>query len=169
MWSAKTDHQKKTRCSASRELHSLRAMSVSPFHFHWDCQFFLFGFCVIKLTGFPVLCIWDAQVRRHFQDCHHRHVTCVFMRVNLFFVCANQHSRVCILFMCMQICSSVFSCLSMFHVFRKHFFMLAFMFSLPVFMQSFVFTQSHHRDLARGFLLSSKFIHGPSHLNKTTC
>ena len=25
------------------------------------------------LTGFPVLCIWDAQVRRHFQDCHHRH------------------------------------------------------------------------------------------------
>ena len=25
------------------------------------------------LTGFPLFCIWDAQVRRHFQDCHHRH------------------------------------------------------------------------------------------------
>ena len=25
------------------------------------------------LTDFPGLCIWDAQVRRHFQDCHHRH------------------------------------------------------------------------------------------------
>ena len=25
------------------------------------------------MTGLPVLCIWDAQVRRHFQDCHHRH------------------------------------------------------------------------------------------------
>ena len=43
---------------------------------------FLFGFLggavllfvlFCWLTGFPVLCIWDAQVRRHFQDCHHRH------------------------------------------------------------------------------------------------
>jgi len=21
----------------------------------------------------PLFCMWDAQVRRHFQDCHHRH------------------------------------------------------------------------------------------------
>ena len=77
------------RCTESRGLHSLRAMSVSPFHLHRDyqcfgCLFgrFLFGFfggAVLLfvlfgwLTGFPVLCIRDAQVRRHFQDCHHRH------------------------------------------------------------------------------------------------
>ena len=62
-------------------------MSVSPFHLHWDYQ--VFGCCLVSvwlvwwggllfvlfcwLTGFPLFCIWDAQVRRHFQDCHHRH------------------------------------------------------------------------------------------------
>ena len=34
------------------------------------CCFVLF---FVWFTGFPVLWIWDAQVRRHFQDCHHRH------------------------------------------------------------------------------------------------
>ena len=39
----------------------------------------LFGVTVLLfvlfcwLSGFPLFCIWDAQVRRHFQDCHHRH------------------------------------------------------------------------------------------------
>ena len=46
----------------------------------------LFGFCLVFLVGRFVVCVvflfdwlspffglWDAQVRRHFQDCHHRH------------------------------------------------------------------------------------------------
>ena len=76
------------RCSESRNfLLSLRAIIVSPFHLSWDYQCFgwcfgLFaflgdGFCCCMLfgwlTGFPDLWIWDAQVRRPFQDCHHRH------------------------------------------------------------------------------------------------
>ena len=34
---------------------------------------FLLFVLLCWLTGFPVLCIWDAQDRHHFKDCHHRH------------------------------------------------------------------------------------------------